>query len=442
MPKFVRLYNNEDNVSSIRNSFKDQLILEPNTKVSLLDINASFSQGLGDDFKTNGLGLSYDIGATTYDVNFTQNYSDLKSFVTGVQNELNFQNTGNVDYLDWDTTVSSDNKLTLSLKTLTPQDADFDTEGSVTGTWTTRNATDIRTGSTQDARYLSNNPLPRLSFRIEADARVSAKLNEFRLGFINVEGNINDIDTFIGLKYDGGAGKTYRFYVNNTEIQDTGIAVTTGSLTNDNIVMEYGDSGKLTITITPPAGAPNIVTYDIGNTTKGNQYSLLADVKSAAGASSNVGFLNASVTEVRPNNTIAATATLNLSSEILRGYLGFTNSSITEHAIAGQSIDYVADKRIFGDNNISGAIVTLEGVGQIKSSDGQSGQNMPIIGIIPETAIIGSTEVVHSTSFKYRLELENSTPISVRNLTVRLYRNLDEPPLNLGSGSVVSILFE
>lgn len=441
MPQLVRLVNNIDNDNKITNSFRSQLLIKPYSKISLVDANIRFSSEInGEDYNATGLTANYVIGTDTYPVTLDADYTSQTAFLNGVVNNFNYQVNSDSRLLDWEYSLN-DNKVNLELREVNLVDADYNTGGVITGTWTTRDAQELTAQGNVAARYLGNNSMSRGVLRVSAvyDATDST----MRFGFLRDTDSISSGITFTGLLVPAAGVANYAIFYNDSPVVDLGYAPVDG----DQILMDYF-GGSLQVTIVDSVGnivvGPEDVDLSVlGDPLLGVQFLHYVQNEGDGTAVATGGFNTVEVSEVRQSNFSANTATLNLTSSRLRQYLGFDADTQTKSAKAGQAVTFVGVNNVSGEKTSQGIIVAFEGVGSIRSYDGLSGKQHEILAVLPETAnIVGTNDVIHTPPYKYQLDLNNVSDLRVGQMTVRFYTRIGNSPLSLRSGSVVSILLE
>lgn len=458
MSTLIRLFNDRDQSEQIRNNISDQFILKPYSKVSLTDLNVRFSNRediIQEKFFTKGEKIEiitkvFPTGTFVNTVELEQDFNSFNDFINGLRDALNSKQVNISPFAggqDWQVETDSANKVSLEFGLVNR--IPFNFTSGLLDNWSTVGINKLLAAGDRTAGYTSTKVLSRSNFKVGVlkPAKYVLTSSDLKIGFLEKTEDFG-ASSFLGLFVPGSSSANYQLLALNTPIQDLGVVPQDGDLISF-LYKNQGDSGQISVFVQDEDGNNKASVID-ATVPYPNATFKLAVENLGNGSPTDKGGIttkndsddDAVLTEIDDDNFSARTVSIKLTPKIQQ-YLGFKDSLITSTSKKGQRVIFAGTEQSKGNKTSKGILVTLEGVGQLSSFDGLSGKITETLCVIPDTARLnGTRDLIHSPNYKYQLMLKNTEPLRVNQLIVRFYTNLDDKPLLVDSGSIVSLIFD
>jgi hypothetical protein len=430
MVKLIRLLgNSEQSATEIRNTFREPIILKPNSKVALVGASAYLTDELNNEtfsIYSNDNSQYFKIGAPGNEMSAVLTAGDYTAH--GLVDEFaiaaNYAGTATKGLgLHHQTAIISDHFELTTHKSLYQVNAFTDTElWDYTGTPAAIAAGAITAGT----GYLD-------VFSDIQTSTVPMVHNKFGATLVNVSGSFicSAYDSY-NLKYLFGfevSGGTYYKVIN-----DVHTSLATSWAANDVVVMETY-AGGYHLTITSSTG-----------TVKKQEDNLLALPRIWYGPTLQAGFKwqiemtqssqisgcyattvygaggqQATLKDVTSNNVLKFAADSGAVNKPLATYVGFGDEAGTDIVYSGNPAVLGGREPMSGLPANSGVLVVLDGLGPLQSFDGAATSRAPdnILYVLNDLTNVNSNVLQIDIPAPFYLDLNNAHPINVNELRAR-----------------------
>jgi hypothetical protein len=432
----IRLYNSESGVNKIRNLMRDKIVIKARSEVRLGYANVRFQESSNNEqFILENQLVKANVRGSVSEIKLNETYNSPMTFLNGLMNHMNYMMT--TVGTEWSVTYDGTNPITLNLGDYEDIHPDLSTlNGKVKGDWASLNNGEALASGDDSAYYRSKYHLSRGGWKITFEYHLTG--SSFRVTTIDTA---DDDDVILRTGLLISEGDSYILEVRGIQKETLLDDVLTVVPADGDVIQLSYSQGILSLEVFSAQGDDKgeltVSVLDEIPDVSEREYNMVLQNVGDGLPDEEGGVTIMNISEVKDSALNSNNATLTLGRD-LATYLGYHETEMTQSVRTGEIMKFTANSPLRGDMESTGIMILLDGLGNIKGYDGQTGRRTNIVGIIPsEASLVGTLDSEDRPPTNDYQPLGNMTDITVSVLEVSFRTNLDLPALKLRKGASI-----